>query len=175
MFVLPMKTTRPRVLAFCGVIGLLLVTVGVLAGRQSAAASATVRVSEESQRRSYLTGLGYELEAQPGQVQEVLIPAEFDDSFSAYNALQQQEGMDLSPYRGKRVKCWTYTITNYPGETAGASVLAHLYIYRDTVIGGDISSTAQDGFRHGLRPLAPTDDGNRKGNDTQNGENGKTG
>lgn len=55
--------------------------------------------------------------------------------------------MDLEPYHGKRVKCWTYTVLNYPGENG---VLAHLYIYKDKIVGGDISSTALDGFMHGL-------------------------
>ena len=87
-----------------------------------------------------------------GEVREVLIPAEFDESFTAYNALQQEAGMDLSPCRGKRVKCWTYTVTNYPGDD---TVQAHLYVYRDTVVGGDISSTRQDGVRQGLRPMTP--------------------
>ena len=152
MFVLSMKTTRPRAIAACAVTGLLIVTMAVLAGRQDAAAAAPVRVTEESQRRSYLTELGYELAPETGQVQEVLIPAEFDEAFSEYNALQQQEQMDLEPYRGKRVKRWTYTVTNYPGQS---SVLAHLYIYKDRVVGGDISATAQGGFCHGLRALTP--------------------
>lgn len=75
---------------------------------------------------------------------------EFDEVFTQYNDLQKTAGMDLEPYHGKRVKCWTYTVLNYPGEEG---VLAHLYIYKDKIVGGDVSSTALDGFMHGLTKL----------------------
>ena len=96
--------------------------------------------------------MGYEVTPQYVEVKEVLIPDEFDDVFAGYNDLQLSAGMDLEPYHGKRVKCWTYEILNYPGEE---TVLAHLYVYKDKVVGGDIASTALDGFMHGLTKLQP--------------------
>ena len=39
---------------------------------------------------------------------------------------------------------------NYPTDD---EVSAHLYVYNDKVIGGDISSAALDGFMHGLTKL----------------------
>ena len=62
--------------------------------------------------------------------------------------------MDLQPYHGKRLKCWTYAVTNHP---SGDNVLAHLYMYKDSIVGGDICSTAADGFMHGLQKLQGTD------------------
>lgn len=146
MFVLSMKTTRPRMLAACGIVTLLAVTVIALACGQKTVATAAV-APDEGGRIAYLNGLGYEVASGTGEVREVLIPVEFDDAFAAYNQLQQTAGMDLSPYRGKRVKCWTYTVTNVPDD---GQILAHLYIYKDKVVGGDISSTAQNGFTQGL-------------------------
>ena len=58
--------------------------------------------------------------------------------------------MDLEPYRGRRMKCWTYEITNYPDDS---SVLAHLYVYNDKIVGGDVASTSVDGFMRGLTAL----------------------
>ena len=151
MFVLSMKTTRPRILATVATVVLLVATVTALSFGSAWTAAAPVRVPAETDRVAYLHGLGYEV-ADDGEVREVLIPAEFDEQFTAYNALQQAAGMDLSPYRGKRVRCWTYEISNYPGDGA---VQAHIYVYKDQVIGGDISSTAQGGFSHGLQALVP--------------------
>ncbi len=165
MFVVSMKTTRPRVIVSLAVAAVLLATVVVLArspAGQGAAAAAPIPAAGEEQRRAYLTGLGYELSPEAPEVQEVLIPADFDEEAAAYNALQQQAGMDLTAYRGRRVKCWTYTVTNYPGED---TVQAHLYVCRDRVIGGDISSTKQDGFRHGLLALTPGQDSTGPGPD----------
>ena len=93
-----------------------------------------------------------QLPALAAEVREVLIPDIFDDTFTAYNALQLQAGLDLSPYHGKRVKCWTYTVRNYP---ASDPVQAHLYLYKDRVIGGDISSAVQDGFQLPLTSMDP--------------------
>ena len=80
----------------------------------------------------------------------MLIPDEFDEVFQNYNTIQAEAGMDLEPYHGKRVKCWSYRVDNYPGEE---SVLAHLYVYNDKIIGGDICSTKMDGFMHGLTAM----------------------
>lgn len=151
MFVVSMKTTRTRVFAYVAVLVALLVTVFSLAGRQDSlriqAASTGV---DDNSRVSYLQRLGYEVVPQAVSVREVIIPADSDAAFAAYNALQA-EGQDLTAYCGERVKCWTYTVTNYPGEER---VQAHLYVYKDQIIGGDISSGLQGGFSHGLIPLS---------------------
>ncbi len=154
MFVLSMKTTRPRLIAVCAVMALLLVTTVSLSGQSAAVATAAPVATDDAARQQFLKDLGYEVIADKSEVREILIPAESDPAFAAYNALQKEAGNDLTDYSGKRVKCWTYTVTNYPGEE---SVLAHLYIYKDKIIGGDISSTAQDGFSHGLKSLSMRD------------------
>ena len=155
MFIVSMKTTRSHIMGAVVVSALLLTTVVSLCwkpGTGTMAQPQPVSASQEDGRRAYLQELGYEPDAAEPQVREILIPAEFDEAFSAYNALQQACGMDLTDYRGKRVKCWTYKVTNYPGED---TVVANLYVYKDKVVGGDISSTAQDGFSHGLKAMTP--------------------
>lgn len=151
MFVVSMKTTRPRIVAVCAVLALLLVTVVSLSGQNAAVATAAPVAADDVARRQFLAELGYEVIPDKSEVREILIPAESDPVFAAYNALQKEAGGDLTDYCGKRVKCWTYTVTNYPGEE---SVQAHLVTYKDKVIGGDISSVAQGGFSHGLKPMS---------------------
>ena len=86
-------------------------------------------------------------------MKEVLIPDEFDEVFERYNKIQKEAGMDLSPYHGKRVKCWTYRVLNIPDQ---GEVMANLYVYKNKIIGGDISSARLDGFMHGLVPYRGT-------------------
>ncbi len=149
MFVYSMKTTRPRAIGVCLLALLLLAAVFALpSGRGAAATSATV--TDDAGRRQVLTMLGYEVLPDHSEVREILIPAESDAAFAEYNALQTAAGYDLTEYCGRRVKCWTYTVTNYPKDD---TVQAHLYVYKDKVIGGDISSAVQDGVRHGLTPI----------------------
>ena len=105
-------------------------------------------VKSNEDRVEYLAGYGWEVAPEPIATQELLIPEEMDGSYDEYLALQSQQGFDLTRYAGKRVKRYTYEITNYPtGETG---VQANLLIYKNTVIGGEVLSPQLDGFLHGL-------------------------
>ena len=130
----------------CGI----LVTAGLQGGR-SAAASAVVSpkgVKTNEDRVAYLESYGWAVSAEPISVEELIIPEEFDETYTQYLALQEGQGFDLTDYRGKRVKRYTYEVTNYPtGETG---VQAGLLIFRNNVIGGDVLSAQLGGFIHGL-------------------------
>ena len=80
--------------------------------------------------------------------QELLIPEEMDESYDEYLTLQSEQGFDLTKYAGKRVKRYTYEVTNYP--TGEQGVQANLLLYKNTVIGGEVLSPQLDGFLHGL-------------------------
>ncbi|MEM5780137.1 MAG: DUF4830 domain-containing protein [Lawsonibacter sp.] len=105
-------------------------------------------VKSNQDRIDYLASYGWEVVPEPLATQELLIPEEMDESYNEYLALQSDQGFDLSKYAGKRVKRYTYEITNYP--TGEAGVQANLLIYRNTVIGGEVLSPQLDGFLHGL-------------------------
>ena len=99
-------------------------------------------------KRQYLESFGWTVEPEPLAVEELLIPEEFDETYTQYLELQSSQGFDLTQYCGKRVKRYTYVITNYPtGETG---VQAGLLIYKNTVIGGDVLSPQLGGFIHSL-------------------------
>ena len=105
-----------------------------------------VRTNQD--RLEFLKAYGWELHEKPIATQELLIPGEMDESYTDYLALQTQQGFDLSRYAGKRVKRYTYEVTNHPsGES---SVQANLLLYKNTVVGGEVLSPEVDGFLHGL-------------------------
>ena len=82
-------------------------------------------------------------------MREIVIPEEFDDVYLRYNELQKKQGLDLSKYRSKRVKRWTYIIKNYPGYSeTDDCVRINLLVFDGCVIGGDVSSVELDGFMH---------------------------
>ena len=99
-------------------------------------------------RIDYLSSYGWEVVEEPIATQELLIPKEMDESYDEYLALQGEQGFDLTKYAGKRVKRYTYEVTNYP--TGEAGVQANLLLYKNTVIGGEVLSPQLDGFLHGL-------------------------
>lgn len=155
MFVFSMKTSKKQLLSMLLCVVMLIAILIVIVAWPEGGAAQTfqpVAAKDDTERIAFLRNMGYEVTPQYVEVKEVLIPDEFDDVFAGYNDLQLSAGMDLEPYHGKRVKCWTYEILNYPGEE---TVLAHLYVYKDKVVGGDIASTALDGFMHGLTKLQP--------------------
>lgn len=160
MFVFSYKTTKKQLL-WMAVCALLLVAIVLIlvfwpdtAPETPTGKTLSASAASADEGIAYLASLGYT--ATGGDVQEVQMPEEFDETLTTYNALQQTAGMDLTPYRGKRLKCRTFTIKNHP---LGEPAVAHLYVYKDKVVAGDISSTAVGGFTQALLPVERTQNG----------------
>ena len=123
-----------------------------LFGHSTAAASTNLPSSKgvktAEDRVAYLEGYGWLVKPEPIAVEELLIPKEFDETYSEYLELQSAQGFDLSKYRGKRVKRYAFEILNYP--TGESGVQAGILIYKNTVIGGEVLSARLNGFLHGL-------------------------
>lgn len=100
-------------------------------------------------RVAYLSAWGWEISPSAVETLDLLLPTPSGDTDDTYQAIQADQGMDLSSYYGKRVKRYTYNVLNYPDQPQG--VHANLYLYGDTVIAGDITASGPDGFIAGLR------------------------
>jgi len=111
--------------------------------------SAYKGIKTDADRRAFLAQLGWETAEDASTIEEVVIPEEFDAVYNSYNQLQAEQNLDLSKYKGKTVKRYTYQITNYEG--ADSTVYANLLIYKNRIIGGDICSSEYGGFMHGFR------------------------
>ena len=84
--------------------------------------------------------MGYtDVEENSYEVVEFTIPPEFNDVWENYNNLQKEKGYDLSLYKGKKCKRYTYLI---PPLNARANIL----VYDGKIIGGDISGITLDGI-----------------------------
>lgn len=97
----------------------------------------------EAERLAFLTEHGWQAELPEVECREITVPAEFDEVYEQYAALQEQQGLPLQKYAGKTATEYTYHITNYPDCD---DVVAHLLVYRGRIIAADLSSTEQDGF-----------------------------
>jgi hypothetical protein len=107
-------------------------------------------IKTNEDRVSFLSQFGWKVSEQPIEVEEVTIPAEWNDVYKNYNEIQKLQGLDLKRYMGKDVKRWTYLVTNYPKET-GSEVHANILMYGNKIIGGDICSVNLNGFMHGFK------------------------
>ncbi|MCL2081095.1 MAG: DUF4830 domain-containing protein [Oscillospiraceae bacterium] len=157
MFIFTAKLSKRKLAAAVIAAGALLIALILLLslGKGSAKASATSserpsnkHIESNEDRVQFLSGFGWEVDEQPLEFEEVLIPAEFDSVFTGYNDLQKTQGYDLSKYKGRRVMRYAYNVKNYPNVTENVRVC--ILVYKNTVIGGDVCSATLDGFMHGL-------------------------
>ncbi|MDR2753070.1 MAG: DUF4830 domain-containing protein [Oscillospiraceae bacterium] len=122
-------------------------------GHKATVGGSTVRLAAATaqERLTFLSQFGWEVAEDPLEVSEVIIPAQFDETYGKYNEIQKAQNLDLAKYAGKRVKRWTYEIKNYPGyEKKPGVVQANLLIEKGLVVGGDICSLELGGFLHGF-------------------------
>lgn len=158
MFIITAKVDRKKLLIGAAALILLsgVLSAGhfVLHGEAQTAASVSltgerkgVRTNED--RIRYLEEFGWTVEETAAETEELQFPDSFDDPvYEEFLALQQSQGFDPARYTGKRVRRYTYAITNYPGNEE--EVFADLYLYRHRIIGGEVFSLKADGFLHGL-------------------------
>ena len=141
-------------LCCCAVVAAaLLLTLG---GRAVTASAEVKNIRTNDDRLAYLGGLGWQVSPQPIATEELLIPEQFDDSYQGYLQLQSDQGFDLNQYRGKRVKRYTYQLTNYPAQAEPVQIA--LLVYKNKVVGGQIQSSSGS-FLHGLTLPAPDSGG----------------
>ena len=137
------------VMAALVVIGIvLLLGAHTNASASPSAAKQNGRVKNEKARVAFLAECGWKVDSPALKEETVLIPKDFSPVFEDYNELQKQQGFDLSRFCGKEVKLYTYRVLD---SRLGENILAMLYVCNGTVIGGDVHSTALDGFMCGLK------------------------
>ena len=105
-------------------------------------------IYSNSDRIAFISALGWKVEENPIEEVQVTVPKEFDAVYAGYNEMQKEQGLSLSPYRGKEVTRYTYKVKDYEGYEGDAYM--NLPVYRGKIIGGDICSADSSGFVHGF-------------------------
>jgi len=117
------------------------------AGEKSKPRKVVVKTNE--QRLAFAASFGYQVQEEPAEILEVIIPKEFDEVYTEYNSLQKKQGYDLEKFAGKRCRRYSYIVTNYP--QAEGEIRLNILVYSNKVIGGDVCSLEAGGFMHGFR------------------------
>ena len=155
MMVMTAKVDIKKILlALTAVAALILSLILLLGdGMEQTAATGAPQVSGNDARVKFLQDFGWEVTHTPSETGQVKIPQESSEVFDRYNALQKSQGYDLSKYAGKNVMRYVYKINNYPGSTE--PVYATLLLYKNEVIGGDITDTSVKGQIRPFRMIEP--------------------
>jgi len=105
-------------------------------------------IKTNDERIKFLKQFDWEVNPEPVEAVEIIIPKEFDAVYKKYNEVQKAQSFNLEKFKNKAVKRYTYEILGYP-EYKG-TVYVNLLIYQDRIIGGDICSAEINGFMHGF-------------------------
>ncbi len=155
MFVFSVRANKPKlILALCAVLLTVVSLFFFVSSKDNPVVNdgeISAKASNEAERIAFLSQFGWEIDEDPVEVTEVIIPSEFNDTYTAYNELQKNQSMDLAAYKGQRVKKWVYEVKNYPDYPAdNGCIRATILVLDGTVIGGDVSSIEVDGFMQGF-------------------------
>ena len=155
MFVYSVKAGTLKFLSLVVLTLAAVITLAVFTRPESVAAGASVKeeikysgVKTAEDAREFLRQFGWETEKTPVESGSFTLPDRFDRAMAGYNEIQRAQGLDLSKYMKKTVTRYTFTVTNYEGYEG--TVYANVIVYKNKVIGGDISSASLDGFLHGF-------------------------
>ena len=137
MFVVTLNKTSLKKLglgAMCCALVVCSALLGRYISRRTVTAAASVNKIESAQDiQTWFTGYGLDVDGASITADKVKIPRKWDDSFSAFNSVVQQSGMDLARYKGKTVEKWTALIpAASSGETSRYGVLL---VYKKKAVG----------------------------------------
>ena len=150
MMVMTAKVDKKKIMLILVAVAALILSVVLLFGEgtgETTPTSATMGSNEA--RVQFLKDFGWDVTTSPRETTQVKIPEETTEVFDRYNQLQKSQGYDLSQYAGKNVMRYVYEIRNYPGATE--PVYATVLVYKNQVIGGDITDTSAKGKVQGFQ------------------------
>ncbi len=149
MMVMTAKVDLKKILIILGAIAAaIILLIMIFSGGDSTTTAAPASGNNDS-RVQFLQEQGWEVSTSPVESGQVRIPKESSEMFERYNALQKSQGYDLNKYAGKTVMRYVYRINNYPDATE--PVYATLLVYKNKIIGGDITDTSPGGIMQGIK------------------------
>ena len=155
MMFMTAKVDLKKILVILGIVAALVIAGIWLLGDGEDVPTAAPEVATNDGRVKFLQDFGWQAAASPVESSQVKIPKETSEVFDRYNTLQKSQGYDLTQYAGKTAMRFVYKIENYPGATE--PVYATLLVYKNQVIGGDITDTAANGQIRGFKMPAGTE------------------
>ena len=153
MMVLTAKVDFKKIMLALTAVAALILALILLLGGSDTTQTAGPAPSANDGRVKFLQDFGWEVTTSPTESGRVRIPEQPSEVFDRYNTLQKGQGYDLTKYAGKTVLRYVYKINNYPGATE--PVYATVLVYKNQIIGGDVTDTAVKGHIHGFKMPEP--------------------
>ena len=156
MMVMTAKVDMKKIALILGAIAAGIIGIILLFGGTDAQTTSAPAASSNDARVKFLQGFGWEIVNSPEESSQVRIPDTSTEVFDRYNQLQKSQGYDLSKLAGKNAMRYVYRIQNYPGATE--PVYATVLVYKNEIVGGDVTDTSAKGKVQGFKmPASGTD------------------
>ena len=149
MFLMTARVDKKKTAVIITAVIVAIAAIVMLVSRGESTPTVSANVSNNDARVAYLQSFGWSVTTSPVESGQVRIPEQGNEVFRRYNEMQKAQGCDLSQYAGKTVMRYVYKINNYPNATE--PVYATLLIYKNQVIGGDVTNTAAKGIIQGFK------------------------
>ena len=149
MMVMTAKVDAKKIGIAIAVVAAVIIALIALLGGGGDTQTAAPALTGNDGRVAFLKDFGWVVSTSPTESSQVRIPTDNSEVFQRYNALQKSQGYDLSQFAGKTVMRYVYQIKNYPNATE--PVYATLLVYKNQIIGGDITNTAAKGVVQSFR------------------------
>ena len=149
MMVMTAKVDAKKIGIAIAVVAAVIIALIALLGGGGDTQTAAPALTGNDGRVAFLKDFGWVVSTSPTESSQVRIPTDNSEVFQRYNALQKSQGYDLSQFAGKTVMRYVYKVENYPGATD--PVYATVLVYKDQIIGGDVTNTGVKGVVQGFR------------------------
>ena len=149
MMVMTAKVDMKKISLILGAIAAGIIGIILLFGGDSAQTTSAPAASNNDARVKFLQSFGWDVENSPAESSQVRIPDNTTEVFDRYNQLQKNQGYDLSKLAGKNAMRYVYKVNNYPG--ASDPVYATLLVYKNQIVGGDVTGTSATGKVQGFK------------------------
>ena len=156
MMVMTAKVDMKKIALILGAIAAGIIGIILLFGGGDSQTTSAPAASSNDTRVKFLESFGWDVDTSPVESSQVRIPETATEVFDRYNQLQKSQGYDLSKLAGKNAMRYVYKINNYPGATD--PVYATILVYKNAIVGGDVTDTSAGGKVRGFKmPQTGTD------------------
>ena len=149
MMVMTAKVNMKKTLILLGAIAAVIIALIMAVGGSDTQTTSAPALSGNDARVKFLQDFGWSVEKTPVESSQVRIPEQVTEVFDRYNQLQKSQGYDLSKLAGKNAMRYVYKVSNYPGATD--PVYATVLIYKQQIVGGDVTDTSAKGKVQGFK------------------------
>ena len=155
MMVMTAKVDMKKTAILLTSIAAVIIAIIMLFSGSDAQTTSAPAASNNDARVKFLKDFGWDIGSSPTESSQVRIPDQTSEVFDRYNQLQKSQGYDLSKLAGKNAMRYVYKVNNYPGATE--PVYATVLVYKNQIVGGDVTDTSPKGKVQGFKMPAASE------------------